>query len=107
MGTEEIRISVSPYLTRTEIRDLRAKAAAHLRSVPNYVSSLVLQDLQRKRSVARSNPLGQLDDKRAPFYTSVQVTAVETRKLQAKARAERRSLSNYVAKLIVEALRRG
>ena len=40
------------------------------------------------------------------YGTSVQLSAVEARKLEAKARAERRSVSNYVGKVLAEELRK-
>ena len=48
-----IRFGLAAQLTRTEIRQLREKAAADMRSIGNYVAFLVIQDLRDTRRSAR------------------------------------------------------
>jgi len=64
---------VAPYLTPTEVRELKARAAADLRSISNYVSFLVVEELKRKgrrRSRAAANP----GEKRKPYEIALYLT---------------------------------
>ncbi len=93
-------------LTRAESQRLEVNAAADLRSVSNYVSLLVVEDLQRAHRPRRRNTAAaKPGDRRATYDVAVQITAAEKQKLQARARAEMRSVSNYVAKLVLGELR--
>jgi len=72
--------------------------------VANYVGWVISQDLARKhppRLRARStNPSVQRTD----YDVGVQLTVAERGELKRRAEAERRSVSNYVARLVVEEL---
>ncbi len=80
---------------------LEARAAADLRPVPNYVAYLVAQDLQGKRRSGRPTS-AKPGDKRIGYNLVVPITIPDRRKLEQRARKELRSLSGYVARLIVE-----
>ena len=97
------RLRLAPQLTREEVRKLEARAAADLRPVANYVAYLIAQDLKRKRS--RNRPTSaRPGDKRIGYELVVPITISDRRELEERARKELRSLSGYVAKLIVEDL---
>lgn len=102
-----MRFSAEAQLTRAEIQQLKAKAAADLRSISNYVSKLVVEHLRRaKHTRKRGAPVANPGDRRASYHIAIQISPAEKKKLQARARAEMRSVSNYVAKLVIEDLRR-
>ncbi len=48
--------------------------------------------------------MGTSRDRRQPYSVQVWLTAAERRKLEARARADKRLLSSYVTKLVVEEL---
>ncbi len=103
-----VRLRLCPQLTEREVRQLRARAEADMRSVGSYVALLLIADLKRRRpgrkGRAGSVPLG---DKRSAYEVAVPLTPEQKRKVEAQARDEVRSVSSYVALLIVAALRRG
>ncbi len=95
-----MRFGLALALTPREVRDLKARAAADLRTISNYVSFLVVEELKRKgrrRSPAGARP----GDKRRFYALQLYLTATERKRLEAAARAERRSLSSYVGRVIV------
>ncbi len=97
------RLRLAPKLTREETRKLEARAAADLRPVPNYVAVLIAQDLRGKRRPRRPTS-AKPGDKRVGYNLVVPITIPDRRELEERARKEMRSLSSYVAKLIVEDL---
>ncbi len=102
-----MRFTAETHLTRREIQQLEATAAADLRSISNYVSLLVVEHLRRKhqtrrRAAAGANP----GERRVSYDIAVQIGPAEKKKLQARARAEMRSVSKYVTKLVIEDLHR-
>ncbi len=102
-----MRFTAGLSLTRAESQRLEANAAADLRSVSNYVSRLVVEDLRRAHSTRRrSTTAAKPGERRVTYDVAVQITAPEKKKLQARARAEMRSVSNYVAKLVLGDLHR-
>ena len=100
-----MRLRLAPKLTRDETRKLEARAAADLRPVPNYVAYLITQDLQGKRRSKRPTS-AKPGDKRVGYNLVVPITVPDRRELEERAQKELRSLSGYVAKLIVEDLPR-
>ncbi len=63
--------------------------------------------LQRKGQTRRRAAAGATPgERRVSYDIAVQITAAEKKKLQARARAEMRSVSKYVAKVVLENLRR-
>ncbi len=98
-----VRLRLSPQLTREEARKLEARAAADLRPVANYVTYLVAQDLQGERRPSRRTS-AKPGDERIGYELVVPITIPDRRALEERAREELRSLSGYVAKLIVEDL---
>ena len=100
-----VRLRVDPQLTRGEVRDLQARAAADMRSVGRTVALLVIEDLPH-RGPGRGRPAGGVSrgDKRSAYEIAVPLTAEQKRKVEA--RAEVRSVSSDVALLIVAALGR-
>ena len=103
-----VRLRVDPQLTRGEVRELQARAAADMRSVGSIVALLLIKDLPH-RGPGRGRPTGSvsLRDKRSAYELAVPLTADQKRKVEARAREEVRSVSSYVALLIVADLRRG
>ncbi len=99
------RLGLAPPLTLSEVRELKARAAADLRTISNYVSYLVAEDLKRmdrRRAAAGANPGKKR--KRKPYAIALYLTAQERKRLEARAKAERRSLSGYVARVIAAEL---
>ena len=95
-------------LTRAESQRLEANAATDLRSVSNYVSRLVVEDLRRAHGTrTRSMAAAKPGERRATYDVAVYITAPEKKELQAGARAEMRTVSSYVTKLVLQDLRRG
>jgi hypothetical protein len=96
-----VRLRLAPKLTREETRKLEARAAADLRPAANYVAYLIVQDLRDKRRSGRPTS-AKPNDKRIGYELVVPITISDRRELEERARQELRSLSGYVAKLIVE-----
>ncbi len=71
-------------------------------AVGQVVEHLRRSQQTRKRGAALANP----GERRGTYAIAVQISPAEKKKLQARARDEVRSVSSYVAKLIVEALGR-
>ncbi len=101
-----VRLRVDPQLTRGEVRELVARAAADMRSVGSYVALLLIGDL-RRRGRGRSAASVSRGDKRSGYEIAVPLTAGQKRKVEARARDELRSVSSYVALLIVADLHQG
>ena len=70
------RLGVSPPLTRAEVRQLKARAEADLRSISNYVSHLVAQDLKRAGAQGSGSPPAA-SGKREPYSIALYLTASE------------------------------
>ena len=95
------RLRVQPRLTPAEARGLEARAAADFRSVGNYVAWLIAHDLSAKRKTQRQTK-AKPGDEREGYSINAPITIPDRRELEQRARKELRSLSGYVAKLIVE-----
>ncbi len=95
------RLRLAPQLTREEARKLEARAAADVRPVANYVAYLVAQDLRGKRRRVRPTS-AKPGAERTGYELVVPITGPDRRALEKRARQELRSLSSYVARLIVE-----
>ncbi len=99
------RVSLEPKLTASEVKKLRARAAANMRSIAGYVAFLIIQHLSgrgngRKRRETAANPR----DKRVSYAVSVMLRLEHREKLEDRAEADGRSVSSFVARLIVEDL---
>ncbi len=103
-----VQLRVDPQLTRGEVRELQARTAADMRSVGSYVALLLIEDLRRRGS-ERGRTAGSVSrgDQRSAYEVAVPLTAEQKRKVEARAREEVRSVSSYVALLIVADLYRG
>ena len=101
--TRQIRLRLALSFTRAEIKRLEARAAGEVRSVANYVAWVIQRDLaakpRRQRPPLDANPR----HKRTGYEVNLTLTIPERRELEKRAGAERRSLSNYVARLVVGA----
>ncbi len=62
--------------------------------------------LRAHRTRRRSSAAAKPGERRVTYDVAVQITAAEKQQLGARARAEMRSVSNYVAKLVIEDLHR-
>ncbi len=101
-----VRLRVAPQLTHGEARQLQARAAADMRSVGGYVAWLLIKDLRRESGRNRRATGVSSGDKRSGYEIAVPLTAEQKRKVEHRAREEVRSVSSYVALLIVAALGR-
>ena len=98
-----VRLRLAPRLTREETLELEARAAADLRPVANYVAYLIAQDLKGNRRSHRPTS-AKPGDERVGYELVVPITIPDRRGLEERASAELRSLSSYVARLVVEDL---
>ena len=105
---KKVRLKAHPQLTRSEIKRLKARAAGDMRSIGGYVAFLVIRHLSgRGNGRKRRKPVASPGDKRMTYPIGIPLTPDQKAQLQAKARDEVRSVSSYVARLIVEELGRG
>ena len=95
------RLHVTPQLTKAEITELKHRAAADGRAVGQYVAVLVMEDLMKGKPVLRSSNPGR---KTQPYEINCIVGGMTREKVEARAKAEVRSLSAYVARVIVQDL---
>ena len=105
----ERRFHTTLFLTRDEIKQLQAKAAADYRSITRYVTQTVLEHLRRPRRKRHrhslADPLGLPSDRRENYPASVWLTREQREKLGARALNETQSLSDYVGTLVLKDLR--
>ena len=101
--TRQIRLRLALPLTRQEIKRLEARAAGEVRSVANYIAFVIQQDLATKPSRKRPPLDASPRHKRTGYEVNLTLTIPERWELEKRAGAERRSLSNYVARLVVGA----
>ncbi len=102
----KVRIHTTPKLTRSEYEELQSRAAAELRSVPNYVAFLVVQHLRGNgRRKLRPLPASRSGDARIAYEIAVPLTPHQRAELNAKAQKQMRSVSSHVALVIAENLR--
>ena len=99
---QHTRLSLSPPLSAREVRELRARAVADMRTVSNYLSHLVVGSLKRKRIGPEADPT----EERRYYHVQLFLTANERKRLEARAAVERRSVTGYVARVIVGELMR-
>ena len=66
---------------------------------------LIMQDLRRKPRRRRRLTSAKPGDKRVAYNIAVPLAIPDRRELEARAREEMRSMSGYVARLILEDLR--
>ncbi len=92
-------------LTRSEIAQVEAAAAADLRSVGNFVSKLVVEALRRSAGRRRASPTAKPGDQRVAYGVRIWLRPAQKKKLDGQARAEMRSMGTYVTKLVLEYLR--
>jgi hypothetical protein len=98
-----VRVPLHLRLTKSESKQLEAQAAADLRSMGSYIGQVIIADLARKHS--RGKPTkAKPEDKRVEYAVGPMITIPEREKLLQRVAAERRSLSSYVTRLVLEAL---
>jgi hypothetical protein len=71
----------------TAHRDLKARAAADLRTISNYVAHLVAEELKRKGR-GQTHGGAKPGEKRRPYSIALYLTARERERLEAAAREE-------------------
>ena len=101
--SKQKRLRVSPHLTKAEIRELKSRALADGRAVATFVAVLLIEDLRKGKPVLRAN---QGSRKTEAFDLSLTLGMLSRPKLEARAKAELRSLSGYVARMLVRDLGR-
>ena len=99
MSLRKERLHVSPQLTQAEVRELKLRASADGRSVAQYVAVLILQDIKNCRPVLRANHRGR---KPEVYEINLPAGLLSRAKVEARAKAEVRSLSGYVARHFVK-----
>ncbi len=93
------RLRVAPQLTRAEIRELKQRATSDGRSIGEYVAVLIIENLNKGKPVLRTSHRGR---KPEAYEINLPVGLLSRAKPEARAKAEVRSLSGYVARLIVK-----
>ena len=101
-------VGVAVMLTRAEIQKLKDRAASDFRAVAAYATWLVAQHLDGPipRRPAGSVPGAGPGDRRIRLRITLVMPAEMRDRLVARADREMRSVSNYVGRVIVEALAR-
>ena len=93
------RLQVAPQLTQSEVRGLKLRAEAEGCSVSQYVSALIIDDLNNGEPVLHTNHRGR---KPKSHQIGLSIDWVNRSKMEVRAKAEVRSLSGYVARLVVK-----
>jgi hypothetical protein len=101
---KKVGLRLAPQLTRSEARQLQERAAADMRSIGGYVAFLVIEDLRRRGRGRRHGRAAAQSDQRVSYDIAVSLTPDQETQLQAQSTAQVRSVSSYVARLIVEDL---
>ncbi len=99
MSSLNKRLRVAPQLTKAEVRELKLRAAADGRSIAQYVAVRIIDDLRNGKPVLRTSHRGR---KPEPYEIGLTIGLLSRSKLEARAKAELRSLSGYVARVIVK-----
>ncbi len=100
-----IRLRIDPALTAAEVKALHRRAAEDLRGIANYVAWLIAKDLDRERKQRRRSG-ARVSDRRKPYNMAIPLGTADRKRLTERADAGMRSISNYVATLILEDLKR-
>ena len=100
--TVELRVKVP--LTATEVRKLRDLAATDLRTVVGFVSWLGAQELERPTNPQRPVRGASARDRRSPLSINLRLSPAQRAAMRKRSAAEMRSVSNYVGRVVVEAL---
>lgn len=95
-----VRFTVASYLSAREVRERKARAATDLKTISNYVSHLVVEELKRKRR--RRSAEARPGEKRQPLPDRV---VPDGGGAEAAGGDRRRgSVSGYVGRIIVAEL---
>ena len=102
--TKQVRIKVALLLTQDEIHRFQARAAGEARPIGNLLSWMIEQHLAKRPKKARKPRDADPDVERISYEVGPFITRTEQRELEKRAAAERRSVSSYVTRLVLEAL---
>jgi len=103
MASARVRLWLHPMLTPTEVRRLKARAAAGLRTAGAVVSELLARDLGRK---GPRLPVNAGAGRRQRYSVAVVLTREQRAALETRAAAQRRSPSSNAAAVIIRHLMR-
>ena len=100
---KQVRVKVALLLTQPEIERLEARAAGEIRPVGNYVAWVIERHLAAKPK-ARKPRDADPSEERLAYDAGPFLTVPERRELERRAAAERRSVSGYVTRLVVDVI---
>ncbi len=99
-----VRLICHLRLTKDEIKQLEAHAAADLRSVASYVAQIILTDLKRKPG-KRKPTLEKPGDNRIAYDFGTTLLIPEREAVRKRASDDRRPVGAYVTRLALEQIR--
>ncbi len=109
-SAKEDRFHATLYLTPAEVQQLQDRADSDLRSISNYLSKLVVDDLQRSQAERQKRTLEAVDRRdgqRSSYDAAIRLTAAARKKITARASKEMRAVGNYITTLVLGDLRKG
>ena len=102
--TKHVRVRLALQLTEDEAARLEARAAGEVRSVGNYIARVIELHLASKSKKARKPRDADPDEQREAYEIGALLSIPERRELEKRAAAERRSVSSYVTRLLVDVI---
>ena len=101
--TKQVRVKVALLLTHSEVERLESRDAGEVRPVANYVAWVIEQHLGAKPRKAKPRDADPSEERMA-YDVGPFLSIPERRELEQRATAERRSVSGYVTRLVVDVI---